>query len=161
MGSQRVRPNWATELTDAELSFPDGSVIKNPPVSSGDLRDMDSIPESGRSPGEGNSNSFQSSCLDNSMDKGAWWAIVHMVANRHDWVSTHTHRHTCKTIYDWLGIHISYYGMIIPHFVILLRNYKIYAFQLQLKLENINYIYTLDVYCYIYGYDYSYVYNYT
>ena len=39
--------------------------------------DLGSIPVSGRSPGEGNGNSFQYSCLENSMDRGAWWAIVH------------------------------------------------------------------------------------
>ena len=45
-----------------------GSVVKNPPVNAGD---MGSIPESGRSPGEGNGNSLQYSCLENSMDRGA------------------------------------------------------------------------------------------
>ena len=42
--------------------------------------DLGSIPGSGRSPGEGNGNLLQYSCLDNSMDGGAWWAIVHGVA---------------------------------------------------------------------------------
>ena len=42
--------------------------------------DMDSIPGSGRYPGEGHGNPFQYSCLENSMDRGAWWAIVHGVA---------------------------------------------------------------------------------
>ena len=37
-------------------------------------RDLDLIPRSGRSPGEGNGNSLQYSCLENSMDRGAWWA---------------------------------------------------------------------------------------
>ena len=41
--------------------------------------DMGSIPGSGRSPGEGNGNSLQYSCLENSMDRGAWWATVHRV----------------------------------------------------------------------------------
>ena len=52
-------------------------VVKNPPASAGDIRDMDSIPVSGRSPGEGNGNPLQYSCLENPMDRGAWWAIVH------------------------------------------------------------------------------------
>ena len=39
-----------------------------------------SIPGSGRSPGEGNGNPLQYSCLENSMDRGAWWATVHGVA---------------------------------------------------------------------------------
>ena len=44
-----------------------------------DAGDMDSIPRSERSPGEGNGNPFQYSCLENSMDRGAWQAIVHEV----------------------------------------------------------------------------------
>ena len=43
-------------------------VVKNPPAHAGDIRDMDSIPGSGRSPGEGNSSSLQYSCLENPMD---------------------------------------------------------------------------------------------
>ena len=42
--------------------------------------DMGSIPGSGRSPGEGNANPLQYSCLENFMDRGAWWATVHEVA---------------------------------------------------------------------------------
>ena len=44
------------------------------------LRDVGSIPGLGRSPGGGHSNPFQYSCLENSMDRGAWWARVHRVA---------------------------------------------------------------------------------
>ena len=54
-------------------------VVKNPPAKAGDGRDEGSIPGSGRSPGEGNGNPLQDSCLENSMDRGAWWAIVHGV----------------------------------------------------------------------------------
>ena len=46
--------------------------------------DLSSIPGSGRSPGEGNGNSFQYFCLETSMDRGAWWATVHGVAKTHD-----------------------------------------------------------------------------
>ena len=52
-------------------------MVKNMPVSAGDIRDMDSIPGSGRSPGEGNGNPLQYSCLGNARDRGAWWATVH------------------------------------------------------------------------------------
>ena len=55
-------------------------MVKNPPVNAGDLRDAGSIPESGRSPGVGNGNPLQYSCLDNSMDREAWWATVQGVA---------------------------------------------------------------------------------
>ena len=54
--------------------FPGGSVVKNPPAHAGDLS---SIPGSGRSPGEGNGNPFQYSCLENPMNRGAWRATVH------------------------------------------------------------------------------------
>ena len=55
-------------------------MVKNLPASAGDTRDASSIPGSGRSPGEGNGNLFQYSYLENSMDRGAWWAAVHGVA---------------------------------------------------------------------------------
>ena len=51
-------------------------VVKNPLANAGDIRDLDSIPGSGRSPGEGNGNPLQYSCLD----RGAWWATVLRVA---------------------------------------------------------------------------------
>ena len=54
---------------------------KNPPASAGDAGDMGSIPELGRSPGGGHGNSLQYSCLENPMDREAWWATVHGVAN--------------------------------------------------------------------------------
>ena len=64
------------------MSFPHSSVGKESACNAGDL---DSIPESGRSPGEGNGNPLQYSCLENSMDRGAWQATVHGVARvRHN-----------------------------------------------------------------------------
>ena len=55
-------------------------MVKNPSANAGDARDMGSIPALGRYPGEGNGNSLQYSCLENTMDRGAWWATVHGVA---------------------------------------------------------------------------------
>ena len=52
-------------------------MVKNPPTSA---EDTGLIPGPGRSPGEGDSNQFQYSCLENLMDRGAWWAAVHGVA---------------------------------------------------------------------------------
>ena len=52
-------------------------MVKNLPANAGDLG---SNPGSGRGPGEGNGNPLQSSCLENPMDRGAWWAAVHGVA---------------------------------------------------------------------------------
>ena len=55
-------------------------VVKNPPANAEDIRDASSIPGSGRSPGGGNGNPLQYSCLDNPMDRGTCGAIVHRVA---------------------------------------------------------------------------------
>ena len=57
---------------------PGGSVVKSPSAAAGD---SGLISELGRSPGGGHGNPLQYSCLENSMDKGAWWATVHGVAN--------------------------------------------------------------------------------
>ena len=62
--------------------FPDGSVAKNPPANAGDTEDMGWILRSERSPGGGNGKPLQYSYLENSMDRGAWQAIVHGVAKR-------------------------------------------------------------------------------
>ena len=82
-----IAPAWAGfTFTDTDLVFPGGSVAKNLPANAGDIGDagdrgdpgeMGSIPGSGRSPGIGNL--LQYSCLENSIDRGAWWAIVHGV----------------------------------------------------------------------------------
>ena len=55
-------------------------MVKNPPAKVGDVRDTGLIPGSGKSLGEGNGNSLQDSCPENSMDKGAWKATVHGTA---------------------------------------------------------------------------------
>ena len=64
------------EQVEPLVAFRGDSVGKESTCNSGDLG---SIPGSGRSPGEGNDNPLQYSCLENSMDKGAWWAIAHGV----------------------------------------------------------------------------------
>ena len=58
------------------MGFPGDSVVKNPPANA---RDMGLIPGPGRSPGEGNGNSLQYSCLGNFMHRGAWQATAHVV----------------------------------------------------------------------------------
>ena len=60
--------------------FPGGSVRKNLSANALDAGDAGSIPGLGRSPGEGNGNPLQYSCLENSMDRGAWQATIHWVA---------------------------------------------------------------------------------
>ena len=62
-------------LTDLQ-DFSGGSVVKNLPANAGDV---DSIPGLRRSPGEGNGNPFQYSCLENSTDRDVWWATVYRV----------------------------------------------------------------------------------
>ena len=55
-------------------------MVKNSPANAGTARDVGLIPEPGRAPGVGNGNPLHYSCLENSMDRGAWWAMVHGVA---------------------------------------------------------------------------------
>ena len=59
-------------------------MVKNLPANAGDAGDMDSIPGLGKLPGEGNGSPLQYSCLENPMDRGAWWATVHAVAKESD-----------------------------------------------------------------------------
>ena len=67
-----------------------GSEIKASACSAGDPWVGGSIPGSGRSPGEGNGNPLQYSCLENPMDRGAWWATVHGVTKGWTWLSDFT-----------------------------------------------------------------------
>ena len=68
--------------------FPGGSVVKNLPANAGDVG---SIPGSGRYPGVGNGNPLQYSCLENFMDRGAWWTTVHGAAELDRTERLHTH----------------------------------------------------------------------
>ena len=52
-------------------------VVRNPPANVGDMKDAGLIPGLGRFPGEGNGNLLQDSCLENSKDRAAWFAIIH------------------------------------------------------------------------------------
>ena len=62
------------------MDFPGCSVVKKLPANIGVLEDVGLIPGSGRSPGGGNGNPLQDSCLKNPMNRGAWWATVHRIA---------------------------------------------------------------------------------
>ena len=64
-------------LNKAVTGFPGGTVVKILPASAGDAGDLGSIPEVRRTPAGGNGNPLQYSCLENSMDRGAYRAIVH------------------------------------------------------------------------------------
>ena len=66
-------------------------MVENPPAKAGDIGDTGSIPGSGGSPGEGNGTSFQYSCLENPMDKGAWRATVSGATKSQTRLSHSTH----------------------------------------------------------------------
>jgi len=66
--------------SDFRLSTQVVLVVKNPPANARDIRDMSLIPGLGQCPGGRHGNSLQYSCLENPMDRGAWWATVHGVA---------------------------------------------------------------------------------
>ena len=87
-----VAKSWTWLSHWTELSWMVALVVENPPASVRDVKDEGSIPGSGRSPGGGNGNPLQYSCLENPMDGGAWRAIVHGVAQswtQLKWLSTH------------------------------------------------------------------------
>ena len=75
-------------MNAGRLGFPGGSVVKNLPANAGDAGDASSIPGSGRYLGVGKRFPLQYSCLENSMDRKAWRAIVHGVTNSQMGLST-------------------------------------------------------------------------
>ena len=95
VGSHRVRHDWSDLATAAAVANDVGQffmclfairgasqaalVIKNPHASAGDIREVGSVPRSGRSPGGWHGNPVRYSCLENPMDRGAWRATVHRV----------------------------------------------------------------------------------
>ena len=93
---------------DASLSFPGGTVVKNPPANAGEASNACSIPGLERSPGEGNGNPLQYSCLGNSTARGAWWATIHV--GRKESVTTKrlTHTYYPHKVH-WEAFHLSLY----------------------------------------------------
>ena len=67
---------------------PDGSAGKESTCNAGNIGDMGSVPELGRSPGGGNGDPLQYSCLENPMHRGTWWATVQRAAKMTEWLST-------------------------------------------------------------------------
>ena len=88
-GNEKQKQNKQTKITPLLLwkslhlfntprtSHPPVVLVKNSPNNAGEIRDVVSIPGSGRSPREGNGNPFQYSCLENPIDRGAWGATAH------------------------------------------------------------------------------------
>ena len=84
--------NWASQVA---------LVIKKLPANETDMRETGSIPGSGRFPGGGNGNSLQYSCLENPMDRGAWWAIIHRIAKIQAWLKwQHALRWKLTTVWE-------------------------------------------------------------
>ena len=81
------------------MGFPDGSSN----ISNYNAGNMDSIPGSGRSSGEGNGSPLQYSRLGNPMDRGAQWATVHGVAKSQTPLSTHAHTNSLGRVCEDLG----------------------------------------------------------
>ena len=84
MGLQRVGHDCSNLTHTYYLLLLGGTVIKNSPTIEKLQRDVGLTPELRRSPRKGNGNPLQNSCLENSMGRGAWWAILHGDRVRHD-----------------------------------------------------------------------------
>ena len=99
-GRERAGEPISTAAWDATTSgnhprvCPMAQLVKTLPATAGDARDVSSIPELGRSLGEGNGTPLQYSCLENPVDRGAWWDTVHEVPKGRARLSACTHTHT-------------------------------------------------------------------
>ena len=80
-------------------------MVNNLPASVGDTGEVGSIPGSGSSPGEGNGNPLQYSCLENLMDSGAWQATIHGVTKSRMRLSTHTHTQSSSVFSFLMNLH--------------------------------------------------------
>ena len=96
------RATWEAQCMDNIVQTGKLHFSSGPPAGGSEVKvsactegDLGSIPESGRSPGEGNGNPPQYSCLENPMDGGAWWATVHGVTKGQTWLS------------DFISFHLS------------------------------------------------------
>ena len=99
MGSHRVRPNWS-DLAAAAAA-----------------RDVGLIPESERSPGEGNGNPLQYFCLENPINKGDWWVTVYEVAKSRTWLSDFTFTFHFNALEEGMATHSRVLAWRIPRMV--------------------------------------------
>ena len=90
------------------MGLPGGSVGKESTCNTGDLG---LIPGLGRSPGEGNGNPLQYSCLENPMDRGAWWATVHEVTRVGHNLATKPPNSWCVFIPNFLLLQVKFVGL--------------------------------------------------
>ena len=101
------RVPWTLMWTYAcGLCFPGRASGKEPTCQCRlDLKDAGSIPGWGRSPGGGHSNPLQYSCLENPMDRRAWWATVHRVAKSQTWLKWLSTQQTCSLCsLEWVSL---------------------------------------------------------
>ena len=82
-------------------------MVKNLPANAGVAGDMGSIPGLGRSPGVGNGNPCHYSCLENSIDRGAWQTTEHAHTHTHTHIRIYKHTHTCIPTGIYMHIHTS------------------------------------------------------
>ena len=82
-------------------------MVKNLPATAGEVRDAGSIPGSGRSPGGGHVNPLQYSCLENPMDRGAWWVTVHGVTKSQTRLRDFIHSYIILAYFQCLIMYMS------------------------------------------------------
>ena len=92
---------YPRQFWQALSQFPGGAVVKNLPTSAGDTGGAGSIPGSRGSLGVGNGNPLLYSCLENSMDRGLWWATVHGITQSQTRLSMHTR--VCRQKAGWVA----------------------------------------------------------
>ena len=105
-GERRAGRKGLSEAFQAVL------VVKNPPANARDVGDVGSIHGLGRSPGGGHGNPLQYSCLENPMDTGAWWSVVHRVAKSQRRLKRLSMHCTSDSFFDHQGCSISSEGFL-------------------------------------------------
>ena len=90
LNSPRPKPLLLSFRVWNNTGLPGDTVVKNLHANAGDTRDVGLIPGSGKSPGEGNGNPLQYSCLGNPLNRGACWTTVHGVTKSQTWLSNWT-----------------------------------------------------------------------
>ena len=106
MGLRTLEPgvsfgSCATIRELLSVTLPGGAVLKNLPANAGEAGVWGSISGSRRAPGVANGNPLQYHCLENSMDRGAWWAVVHGVTKSWTRLSMHIWTH----VHIWAHMH--------------------------------------------------------